>query len=68
MNKRMSLLGAFAAEWEEYEQTVRRSERHTVDLSIKVEGFLAKGHLLRRWYGDVQLPIRLPIHFIGRYG
>jgi len=57
-------------EREKYEQTMGRGcaisvERHTVDLSVKVEEFVVEGQLLRRWYSDAQLPISLAIQLIG---
>jgi hypothetical protein len=56
-------------EREEYKQTGRGCaigfERHTVDLSVKVEKLMVKGKLLRRWYSDAQLPISLAIQLVG---
>jgi hypothetical protein len=51
--------------WEEYKQTERRFERHTVDLSIKVEEFVAEGQFLRHWYSDTQVTISLAIQLVG---
>jgi hypothetical protein len=51
--------------WEEYKQTELRFERHTVDLSIKVEEFVAEGQFLRRWYSDAQVTISLAIQLVG---
>lgn len=40
-------------------------ERHTVDLSVKIEEFVVEGQLLRSWYSDAQLPISLAIQLVG---
>lgn len=57
-------------EREKYEQTGGNGcaisfERHTVDLSVKVEEFVVEGQLLRRRYSDAQLPISLAIQLVG---
>jgi hypothetical protein len=55
---------------EEYEQTggeiyAISFERHTIDLSIKVEEFVVEGQLLRGHYCDAQLPISLAIQLVS---
>ncbi len=36
-----------------------------IDLSFEVGQFMVRGQLLRRWYGDAQLPIRFAVQLVG---